>query len=171
MAAGTRIAGSGALPFPPTVTYGGVQRTQRSVPVRTVPDPVGAWYVTHPPGGDAFERLSADAVTALALRKVSHDHRLRLRFCFEVAGLREAVRLANDLRRTARSVVRVHPGRPRASRRRLWIVALTTPPARVGPEAIRRWGAELREVARRHDGCRLVGLRPILAPGGADPAA
>lgn len=148
-----------------------MQRTQRVVPARTVSDPVGAWYVTHPPGGDAFERLAADAVTAIALRAASPDDRLRLRFSFEVAGLRDAVNLASDLRGVARAVVRVHPGTPRSQHRRLWIVALTTPPACVAPETIRRWGADLRDIAHRHEACRLVGLRPLLATVGADPAA
>ena len=131
---------------------------------------MGAWYVTHPPGGDAFERLAADAVTAIAMRAASPDDRLRLRFCFEVGGLRDAVKLATDLRRVARAMVRVHPGTPRRSQRRLWIVALTTPPARVGPETIRRWGADLRDIAHRHEGCRLVGLQPLPAPAGPDRA-
>ena len=91
-----------------------------------------------------------------APKNLEEDDRRPLRFLFEATSLRSAVDLADALRSRGGSRVRVRPGSLRLLARRPWTVVATTPPAPVLASVERLWEAEMRETARRQDGCRLV---------------
>ena len=72
---------------------------------------------------------------------------------FEAASLRQAVELAAELRVVLHSRVQIRPA-PRRLLNRRWDVTMTLPAM---PRWVARdWVTELREVAHRHAGCRLV---------------
>jgi CheY-like chemotaxis protein len=85
----------------------------------------------------------------------------RLRVSFEASSLRQAVELAGELRTLGRGTVQVRPAPLRLTTRRRWDVTLTTAPA--APPLARRLERELRDLARRRHGCRLVEADAVFA--------
>jgi hypothetical protein len=83
------------------------------------------------------------------------------RFTFEVSGVHEVPSLAADLRKTTGRPVRVRPASRGVGSAQLWSVLLDTPPAPNGKPDIQHWEESMRDVARRHPGCRFVGWQPL----------
>ena len=114
--------------------------------------------------GDLDPTFACRQIRALRELGFTDRDRLSLRFWFEVPSRRNAIELAYQLRSTAKCGVQVRPAlRLRGPLR--WTVTLKTPPAPVALEVIRCWEAEMC-MALRRPGCRLVGWRPVLGPGG-----
>jgi CheY-like chemotaxis protein len=72
---------------------------------------------------------------------------------FEATSLHQAVELAGELRVMAHGRVQIRPA-PRRLLRRRWSVTMTTPATTRVIEP--GWTTELRDLASRHPGCRLV---------------
>jgi CheY-like chemotaxis protein len=72
---------------------------------------------------------------------------------FEASTLRQAVELASELRAMAHGRVQIRPA-PRRVLNRRWSVTMMTPATTHVTQS--DWTRELRELARRHPGCRFV---------------
>jgi hypothetical protein len=87
---------------------------------------------------------------------------VQLRFFFDAPKLRAAVDLANALRMRDHNQVQVRPAPRRLLTAGRWSVILTTPPAPLLHAVIELWEEQMRDVVESHDGCSLVGWKPVL---------
>src|SRR4051794_19498765 len=118
--------------------------------------------VAHAPGPAPV--TSADTLTALRKIGFGDRDRLPLRFWFEVTSLREAVKLAAELRKRRETAVELRPAPRRLVARRPWRVVLRTPSTLLTPAVIGGREREMEELADlRHD-CRFIGWTPVLDP-------
>ena len=79
------------------------------------------------------------------------------RFWFEAAGLHQAAQLYAELRTTTGCPVRVRPAPRELRTPQLWAVVVEAPPTIAGGPDIPGWEDSMRDLARRHAGCRYVG--------------
>ena len=87
----------------------------------------------------------------------------RVRFTFETRSLRQAVEVADQLRRVNPTGVRVRPGRLTRLGSYHWVILVTTPPLEAS--GIAALEEEMRWVARRAPGVRLTGWLFLSGPG------
>ena len=87
----------------------------------------------------------------------------RVRFTFETRSLRQAVEVADQLRRVNPTGVRVRPGRLKRLGSYNWVILVTTPPLETS--GIAALEEEMRWVARRAPGVRLTGWLFLSGPG------
>ena len=87
----------------------------------------------------------------------------RVRFTFETRSLRQAVELADQLRRANPEGVRVRPGRLSRLGSYHWAILVTTRPLEAS--GIAALEEEMRWVARRAPGVRLTGWLFLAGPG------
>jgi hypothetical protein len=78
-------------------------------------------------------------------------------FWFEAAGLHQAAQLYVELRTMTGCPVRVRPAPRELRTPQLWAVVVETPLTAVGGSGIPGWEDSMRDLARRHAGCRYVG--------------
>jgi CheY-like chemotaxis protein len=86
-----------------------------------------------------------------------------VRFTFETRSLRQAVEVADQLRRVNPTGVRVRPGRLSRPGSYHWAILVTTPPLEAS--GIAALEEEMRWVARRAPGVRLTGWLFLSGPG------
>lgn len=140
---------------------------------------LGSEAVSTPTPGDHERSVTAQTLAALELLGFTGGDRLRLRFSFEAASHSAAQELATELRTLNWNMVDVRPELLRLRSDCPWTVVLRTRPTLLTPAVIRSREDEMRELARRHAGCRYVGWTPELdaavlsriVPGPADRRA
>jgi hypothetical protein len=108
------------------------------------------------------EPLATETFVALRMLGFGEHDTVVYRVAFEVDRLRQTTDLVAALRVSARGGLKVRPASLRLLGVRQWCVVLTTPALPLRLASLRSLEGEMRELARRHAGCRLASLRPML---------
>jgi hypothetical protein len=108
------------------------------------------------------EPLATETFVALRMLGFGERDAVAYRVVFEVDRLRQTTDLAAALRVSARGGLKVRPASLRLLGFRQWCVVLTIPATPLRLAALRSLEGEMREVAQRHAGCRLVSIRPVM---------
>jgi hypothetical protein len=105
-----------------------------------------------------------DRLGAPSSASVSDEQGVRLSCSFRASSLRQAVKLAADLRASDVGVELVAAARTHARERRDWIVSSTTPPLAMTTAAIQLWEDQMIALALRSCGCAFLGWRICATP-------